>query len=785
MNIPGYVNTFRAMKTGYMWAFWSALALLVITTVTMITVITDLSLFRATPLVYTAILVITGIGLGLIMQNRYYLPILRNMRFQGKLLLSPLSLLVLSVPAALVYIYYDLNGKESLSLLSALFTSLAAVFFLAFMFIVTLPSMATLLHLFKEVCGVREKSCSLPARTSGAILLLSFILLSVRWLTGFDASGLVLLLPLYALLLIILGIVLSADYRNGLSAKIASVPGVVIYSDMPAAGQEPVRGFRSTLLVADHYLDLISGRLDYLANHADGSYASEVVSTAVNTFDPALLPALKLIASGNRFGEHLSREAAGIIAVIEKYYSDPLRNSDLLRLSGISDKTAAARSIMLNRREPQVQEIVKLLADANIEIKRTGIIAAGRYGTMELREEVMQAVTYPETAREAYYVLRHFGPGQYGDIIGMAIRSTTSEKENLMIMSLLGMMPLSAALPYLNRFIDGGHINVRRKAATHLCMQGFVPQGKQRHRIEMALNETLHTIARLIALQLEAKRNRSFILAAALDYERDINYGFMFSLLTLLVGRSAAEVIISCSGDDTACGAAIAAETIDTVTSDSISRPLKALLGNHDDTHRLAELSLCFPLREINGRSVASFILASELNITGTWTKACALHRVAADGRGLDRELAVSFLFSNSQLLQEESARAIRTMNPEWYGEAESRLPETARQRIAAVVSGNVPDAALLFEKARFLSLCFSGIPEEKMLLLASSLRYSESYDAGSIPGIISWVVPSQNGKSGLYSLPVYDIATFVFYYSEYTDIFVNYMDNQGDMAVR
>lgn len=772
------------MKTGYMWVFWLALALMVITAVTILTVITELSFFRATPLVYTAILVITGIGLGLIMQNRHYLPILRNMRFQGKLLLSPLTLLVLSVPAALVYIYFDLNGKESLSLLSALFTSLAAVFFLTFMFIVTLPSMAAVLRLFTEGYGVREKSCNLPFRVPGAILALTLILLLVRWLTGFDASGLVLLLPLYALLLIILGLVLSVDFSNGLSEKIASVPGVVIYSDIPAAGQEPVRGFRSALLVADHYLDLISGRLDYLANHADGSYAFEVVSTAGKTFDPALLPALKLIASANRFGEHVTLEAAGIIAVIEKYYSDPVRNSELLRLSGVSDKTAAARSIMANRREPHEQEIVKLMADPNIEIRRTGIIAAGKYGVSELREKVMQAVTYPETAREAYYVLRHFGPGQYGDIIGTAIRPTASEKENLLIMSLLGMMPLSAALPHLNRFIDGSHINVRRKAAAHLCRQGFVPQGKQRQRIETALIDTLHTIARLIALQLEANRNKSFILAAALAYERDAHKGFMFSLLTLLTGRSAAEVIIACSSDNTPSGAAIAAETIDTVTSGTISRPLKALLGNHDDSHRLAELSLCYPLREIKGRSVASFILASELHITGTWTKACALHRVAADGRGLDREMAVSYLFSNSQLLQEESARAIRTMNPEWYGETEARLPETARYRIANVVTGSVPDAALLFEKTRFLSLCFSGIPEEKMILLASSLRYSESYDAGSLPGIISWVVPSHNGKSGLYSLPVSDIAAFVFYYSEYTDIFVDYMDNQGGTAV-
>jgi hypothetical protein len=63
-------------------------------------------------------------------------------------------------------------------------------------------------------------------------------------------------------------------------------------------------------------------------------------------------------------------------------------------------------------------------------------------------------------------------------------------------------------------------------------------------------------------------------------------------------------------------------------------------------------------------------------------------------------------------------------------------------------------------------------------------MRYSESYDAGPLPGLITWIVPSDQGKSGLYSLPVSDITNFVFHYSEYTDIFADYMDKQSIDAV-
>ncbi|MCK7538886.1 MAG: hypothetical protein MZV63_52095 [Marinilabiliales bacterium] len=81
----------------------------------------------------------------LMMRNRFYLPILRNMRLAGQAASCHLiALLDTAAPACPgLYIIYDLNGKSHSSLLAALFTSLAAVFCLAFMFIVTIPSMDT------------------------------------------------------------------------------------------------------------------------------------------------------------------------------------------------------------------------------------------------------------------------------------------------------------------------------------------------------------------------------------------------------------------------------------------------------------------------------------------------------------------------------------------------------------------------------------------------------------------------------------------------------------------
>ncbi len=67
------------------------------------------------------------------------------------------------------------------------------------------------------------------------------------------------------------------------------------------------------------------------------------------------------------------------------------------------------------------------------------------------------------------------GPDLYGDLIGTALKATNSERENLMILRLLEMMPLPVSLPYLNRFIAAGHLNIRLKAAD-TCAGGDIPR---------------------------------------------------------------------------------------------------------------------------------------------------------------------------------------------------------------------------------------------------------------------------------------------------------------------
>jgi hypothetical protein len=772
------------MKTGYSWVLWSVLTLSVITAAVLLIIIADLSLFETTPFLYAVSVGAAATGLALVIRNRSYLPILKNLQLQGRLLIPALALLILSVPAALIYIYYDLNGKETLMLLSALFTSVAAVFFFASFLTCTLPALSATSQLYAEDDARWRRVSNVRAITIAAIAILLVALMLIKRFTGFNSSGLILLIPLFALIQVIIDIILSGEVRNVIIVSIRRREAMTEPHETETLPVGHVSGFRGVLLYPSHYLNIISGKLDYLVNRADNSYASEIVRVASRTLDPALIPALKIIVSGERFSEAVRHEASGIIAHTEKYYSDPVRNSELLRLPGINEKTAVARTILTAKKVPQTSEVARLLNDINPDIRRTGLAAAGLYGMKELREEVLQALFSPETEREAFYLLHHFGPDFYGEIIGSALRPQNRESVSLMVMRLLGMMPLAQVAPYLSSLMEAGPVTVRLKAVKYLCEQGFVPEPDQRLRIEGTINGTVNNIGRLITLQTEAEKNSYFILSGAIVWEKEMNYELLYSLISLISGKATAALIRTNASAGTANGAGIASEVIDTMITGPVQRPLRALLGHYSDRARLNDLSLYFPMRPVREASLATMILSSDQNITGVWTKACAMHKAARERQGVGKEIVVSYLFSNSHLLQEEAAMVIRSFDRDWFTEVEGRLTEQVRNRVAGVISGTLPEVAMIFAKTRFLSLCFNKIPEERMIMLASGMRYSESYDAGPLPGLITWIVPSEQGKSGLYSLPVSDITSFVFHYSEYTDIFADYIDKQSINAV-
>jgi len=294
---------FSSIRAGSRWVFRSSLVLVVVTTAVMLALLTDLSLFRATPLLYTLILAGIVTGSGLMIRNRYYLPFLRNLRLRGKLLLAPLALLIHSAPAAVIYLYHDLSGQASLLLLSDLFTTFGAAFWFSCLAVITLPAMGSVLLLESESRGVHygkmfddrqgqpsgENQVCLPGSCEGTLsdnqmkgemrrdpwkisiiasLILAFVFVALSLLTGIRLSAAVFFLPMAAILMLLFDVIIVEEQKQRLSALMSEADEKEESYTRQEAHPEAAEGFRSVLLVADHYPDLTGGRLDYLSLHA-------------------------------------------------------------------------------------------------------------------------------------------------------------------------------------------------------------------------------------------------------------------------------------------------------------------------------------------------------------------------------------------------------------------------------------------------------------------------------------------------------------------------------------
>lgn len=765
--------------------FRSVVVVIVSVCALFILLLTSLSLSRSSPVIYGVTLALIITGFSLTIRNYHSIALLRNLTLSGTVLMVPLGMLLLTIPAAVIYLCHDLTGSATLLLLSDLFASLGAAWFLAASALVTLPAMLTVRHLLIPEEPGEEKVPWNKTLLSYLIItvVLAIIMVMAAHITGMMASAVIVILPLAAILIVILLLILMYHFRKSLEKLMMKE-----YPENETCQDNNYPGMKgrvaSVMLVAGHFIDLISGRLDYLDNNADDGYAEEIVTVAAKTLDPGLLKALANIADNRRFGSGVREKAAALAEKIRSFYSDPQKYKEMFRLAGISDKAAMARGIILSGEKPGEQEIAALLVNSDPEVRRAGLRMAGRYNMTGLLNEVFQTLSFADTAHETYYTLREFGPQVYGKLFRIPVKSGNSVRENILLLRLLEELSLPLALPWLSLFIASAVPEIRVKAARSLCKRGWKPKGNYRHMLEEITDNTIYTLARIIVLQGEADKGRHYQTAAALRNERETAEELLFLLLILLAGRGAAEAIISSGSSDTLCRAGIASEAIRNSVGYPLQKPLIALLGHHPDRERIEQLALSYPLRHLTGRSLSSFLLASEQDITGTWTKACALHQAAGEGSGLEKELAISYLFSNSLILQEESARAVREINHAWYAEVSGRLSPHAADRIESVISNSLHETAMIFEKTKFLGLCFRSIPDEKMIMLATAMRYSETYDAGNLPGIISWIVPTKEGKTGLYSLPENDIALFAFYYPEYTDMIISYMNTLGRDAL-
>ena len=165
-------------------------------------------------------------------------------------------------------------------------------------------------------------------------------------------------------------------------------------------------------------------------------------------------------------------------------------------------------------------------------------------------------------------------------------------------------------------------------------------------------------------------------------------------------------------------------------------------------------------------------------------------------------ESLIALLFSPEMILREETVKLLSRSGREYYTQASDRLPGEIKETLDNIISGNVNDNELLYDKVIFLKSLFGNLPEESLLVLAGDLIFTDILSQEYLPrenGYILWEFNSGTDKctagifydniaEGLspaenntfcYILPLVDLEDYLDRYPEHTPVIFKYIDER------
>ncbi|MEZ5012491.1 MAG: HEAT repeat domain-containing protein [Bacteroidales bacterium] len=187
------------------------------------------------------------------------------------------------------------------------------------------------------------------------------------------------------ILWIIMGLRLYNEYRNSVrrSLEMTEEAG----SD---EGEESFQtpGIKYGIMARNDFFRMTEGE-KYGYDESDESFQKFIISCSRVSPDPLLIPILKAVAGEK--GTEYALEAATIIAQLEKSLV-PIPESTSLDIlgsvEGSQDKRAFVRSLAASGRQVALTDLLRLIRDNDVEVKRQAIFLAGKLQVTDMIPEL-------------------------------------------------------------------------------------------------------------------------------------------------------------------------------------------------------------------------------------------------------------------------------------------------------------------------------------------------------------------------------------------------------------
>jgi hypothetical protein len=466
-------------------------------------------------------------------------------------------------------------------------------------------------------------------------------------------------------------------------------------------------------------LDLINNRW----------FLEELFTYALIKHDINLIPALKKIAGAGRFDESIRQRASEIVEIIEE---DTIKkeNREKSAAAGIEEeKIENARKMIAGIRYPQTTEVLKLLRDKSIELKRLALFLIGKFKMTDMVQEVCDCLNTAGLKDDAFSVLVTFGKAVSKEINSFYLVSSGNISLSKAILRLFAKTCPKENMSFIVERLWSNSRQLKELALTSLISCGYRANEDQKEHLHKVINETFGTIAWIISAKVCLHGNNPMLLQ---EFEKEYNRWKAYLRNLLILTFDNAEITLNKKEQNKRKdNLRYIPALVEIIFGDSI-KPLKENIPDAAaDKKRLKKLQRYFQCGQPRYDDLLEEIINCDYNLLSIWTKACALRNIRNIENENLGESVVALLFSPDELLQEEASKLIGRTSRELYHIASERIPETERKKLDKIISDETDDKELIYEKTRFLSSCFPGITEEELLFLAERMSFFRSDQTG------------------------------------------------------
>jgi ATP:ADP antiporter, AAA family len=659
--------------------------------------------------------------------------VIRNYGLRTCLSISPVVILGLTIAAFLIGTLLGFTPLTGGFLLFFLIMALSRLFSKSLKDSIESPSFKVIYLTFDEKTrysvqsGMDGTINEIAALSSGLLLSLLGIMASVK-LIHFSA---VLLLISGAWVFVAFKV--YSGYRNSIRRALEAENVQVQEADSSEETRISLLPYNSGGIFDENYFQLVTGDYSVLKKYPGNGLILKILEHAGSENDLTLLPLLKQLSVSAELPATM-REKARMISGKLETLSSSVNEKD--------DRIGFARKLLLEARQPQTTQILRLLRDNSTVSRSLALILIGKFRLSDMIQEVCEGLDNPKLRITAFQVLKSFGPEAADKLQRYFISSSGNIETGRSILRLLASEGSDNSKLFLFSRLWSNSRLIKEEALDLLLRNNFKCPEDERDHIHQLISDVIGIITWNLSARISVENNSDRSLLVPLNEETARWNQFLFGLLSITYDSPSVSRIKENLESGTVGSVNYALEMIDMVIEESIKPKIIALLDAVPDETRVKNLYHFYPGVIPDYSLLLDLILNRDYNLLGTWIRAVALRSISSAGNEPLSESVIALLFSPEIILKEEAARLIARSGRDIFDSVSGRIPESLREKIVDFSLKNDPSAGDLFEKTHFLKRIFTGINEDTLMYLSSRMVCTENTDKRSLPvtnGFVIW----------------------------------------------